>query len=237
MTYAVPGPPTKQRPAPVKVAVVLLWAVAAMSLLSIALTFVPTPELDQAMEEFARENPQFATDDSLTLASSLISALVIGVIGIAFAILAVFVNKGSQPARVITWVLGGIMVLCQGCGLIFAAATPALMEGLAGSGDADTEAVAEQARIITENTPAWLTAASTAIGVLSVIALILVIILLAVPSANEYFRKQDDVWVPPTGQGGGGFPQYPPPAVPQDPGSPPPPPAAPPSTPPPPAQQ
>jgi hypothetical protein len=231
MTYAIPGPPAKQRPAPVRIAVLLLWAVVILNVVSVGLGFVPTPELDRAMDDFNRANPELATDDSLTTISAVIGAVVLGIVTIALAILAVFVGRGSQPARITTWVLSGILVLCQGCGLIATAAAPALVNSMAGSGNADSEVLAEQTRIITENTPAWLTAATTVIGVLSVIALIAVIILLAVPAANEFFRKQDEIWVPPTTPGTpGGFPQYPPPAMP--PGPPPSQPPAPPTQPP-----
>jgi hypothetical protein len=211
-------------------AVLLLWFVVALNVVNIGLSFVPTPELDRAMDDFNREHPELATDDSLTVISSIIGAVVLGVITIALAVLAMFVGRGSQPARITTWVLSGVLVLCQGCGLIATAAAPALVNSMAGSGNADSEVLAEQTRIITENTPAWLTAAATVIAVLSVIALIAVIILLAVPAANEYFRKEEEVWVPPTAPGGagGGFPQYPPPAMPPPPGAPPAPPGQPP---------
>lgn len=232
MSYTIPGPPPKQRPTVVRIAVYLLWAVVAINIINIILGLLPNPELDQALEEFNRENalPEGAeaANNIAVIAGTAFSAL----FTIALAVLAVFVGRGSQPARITTWALGGFLVLCQGCGLIVYASLPSLTSGAAGNEDA--ERAQRQAEIIAENTPAWLATTTTVLSVLSLIALILVIILLAVPAANDFFRKQEEVWTPPTG--GGGFPQYPPPSGSQDPGAPPTPPA-PPAPPTPPTQQ
>jgi hypothetical protein len=233
MSYAVPVQPGRSRPTVVTVAVYLMWAALVLNLINVGLTFVPTPELDRALDEFNRDHPELSSGGSVEAIGTYIGVGLTLLVAAGFGVLTVFVGRGNQPARVTTWVLAGIFVLCQGCGLISSAALPALLNGMAGSGNADTEAVAEQTRILTENTPAWLTATTTATAVLILLALIAVIILLAVPSANEFFRKQEQVWVPPTGPGGG-FPQYPlatpqypagpqfPPTPPQYPATPPP---------------
>jgi MFS family permease len=217
MSYAVPVQPGRSRPTVVSVAVMLLWAVAALRVISIALGFVPTPELDRLMEQFNGDNA-VATGGVLGQVVSVVVGLILAA---AFAVLAIFVGKGNQPARITTWVLGGIVALCMGCGLIGSVAAPSLLNSLTSTGDAQADQAVEQAQAILDATPAWLTAALNAVGVLSVLALLGAIIVLAVPSANEFFRKEEQVWVPPTGPGGG-FPQYPP-ATPQYPSAYPPP--------------
>jgi hypothetical protein len=64
---------------------------------------------------------------------------------------------------------------------------------------------------IREALPGWLTPASTVVSVVAVVALIAVIILLALPASNDFFRKEQDVWVPPTWPSEGGYPPPPPP--------------------------
>jgi hypothetical protein len=236
MSYAVPTPPPKARPGVVQAAVWLMWAVVVLSLLSVVVSFVPLPELDRALDEFYAEHPELRNDAVMAIGE--IGGLSLTVImAAAFAVLAIFVAKGSQPARITTWVVGGIVALCQLCGLISSLATPALLNSVPSSGDPDADLAVEQARIIQENTPTWYTVASTGFLVLTLLAILVAIILLATPRANDYFRKEEEVWVPPTGPGGG-YPQFPPPAVPQNPGAPPaqppaPPPAAQPPAPPP----
>jgi hypothetical protein len=210
MTYAIPGPPAKTRPTVVRVAVFLLWSIVALQVIGIALGFVPTPELDRALDEFYEQNPPPAGTDTATAFGSAVGIAIAVVVAVVFAVLAIFVGKGSQPARITTWVFGGIVALCQGCLVTVGLAAPALLSSMTGSGDPNAERAAEEAQVVLDNTPVWLTVATTAIGVLSVLALIVAIILLAVPAANEYFRKTEEIWVPPTTGAGGGFPQYPP---------------------------
>jgi hypothetical protein len=66
-----------------------------------------------------------------------------------------------------------------------------------------------------------MTTVSTVTNVLVLICLLLVIILLALPASNDFFRKEQEVWVPPTYPpvgGGYGYPPAPPspPAPPTD---------------------
>lgn len=236
MSYAVPTPPTKSRPGVVTAAVYLMWSVVALNIVGLLLRLVPTPELDRALDDFYERNPELDSQ-AATVIGNIGSAAFTIVIAAVFAVLAVFVGRGKQPARIVTWVIGGVLALCQGCGLIGSLAAPALLENVASGGDPNTELAVEEARLILENTPAWLNVTSTALSVLALLAVLAVVILLALPRANDFFRKEEEVWVPPTGSGGGGFPQFPPPAIPQNPGTPPAPPAPPTQPPTPPAQQ
>jgi hypothetical protein len=222
MSYAVPTPPPKVRPAAVRVAVWLMWSVVALNVISIALSFVPMPEVERALDEFYAQHPELRNDAAMAV-GEFVSLSVTVLLAIAFAVLAIFVARGSQPARITTWVVGGIVALCQACGLASSLATPALLESISSAGDTGTELAVEEAQLITRATPVWYTVASSTILVLSLVAIIVVIILLAVPQSNEYFRKEEEVWVPPTGSGGG-YPQYPPPATPKNPDAPPTPP-------------
>lgn len=226
MTYAIPGQPAKQPPTPVRVAVALLWAVVALRLVAIGLSFVPTPELDQALEDLYGGNPPpgAAAGTALGVGFSIVVGIVLSG---AFAVLAVFLSKGSQAARITTWVFGGIVTLCMTCGVIASLLAPSLLSSMTNATDPEAQRAAEEAQLILDKTPTWLTVTSTAIEVLVVLALLVALILLAVPSANAFFRKEEEVWVPPTTPGAGGYPPYPPPPSSQQPPSPPAPPAGP----------
>jgi hypothetical protein len=219
MSYAVPTPPTKTRPGVVQAAVWLMWAVVALSLLSVVLSFIPLSELEQALDEFYAEHPELQNDAATAIGEIGGLSLTV-IIAAAFAVLAIFVAKGSQPARITTWVVGGIVTLCQACGLISSLAAPALLNSVPTGGDPNAELALEQARIVAENTPTWYTVLGNGVLLLTVLATLIAIILLATPKANDYFRKEEEIWIPPTGSGGG-YPPVPPPAFPPNPSAPP----------------
>jgi hypothetical protein len=138
-------------------------------------------------------------------------------IAVALVVLGRFVGKGKQPARIITWVLAGLGVLCLGCGVAAGAISSSLGSSLGSTPDSEalTQAMADVV-------PEWQNTVGTVLQILSLIILVVVIVLLALPAANDFFRKEQEVWVPPTawpGDPSGGVPPYQPPG----PGTPPPP--------------
>lgn len=208
----------KPRPNVVTYAVWVMWAVVGLHVLQVLLSFVPTPELDRKLDEFYQAHPELGQGET---AAALLNIGVEVAIIAAFAALAIFVGRGSQPARIVTWVLSGIFVLCLGCGLAFSfasmneaspTATPAPTATSGGS--SNTELVRELSRIYQEYTPGWYTPLANTLTVVNTLAMVAVIILLALPAANEYFRREAPAWVPPTARGGTGLPPTPPPSVP-----------------------
>jgi hypothetical protein len=229
MSYTVTQPPpAKPRPAVVSVAVILLWATLAALLVTTALGFLPNEELTRALDQYYEDHPDVATDATGGSVTTIVLAGFTIAIVIAFAVLAVFVGRGSQPARVVTWVLSGLGVLCYSCVLLGQAAAPALLRST--GGDENVEATRELLELVREHTPDWQYYLDLLLSLFVLVALTAVIILLAVPAANDYFRKEQEIWIPPTDPGGG-YPQFPPPAIPQNPSAPSVPPAAPPTPP------
>jgi hypothetical protein len=228
MSYAVPpSPPVKVRPAAVNTATILLWLVVATQIIGVVLSLLPNEELDRAIEDFNRDHPNFTEENQAVFAiGGIISVVFAAVFAIGLGVLAIFLRRGSQPARIVTWVLGGLLAFCQVCGLAGTAISPSLSSNTQDGASSDLE---EFGKLVQEHTPAWLTAASLALSAIALLALIAAIILLSLPASNDFFRKEQEVWVPPTDfTGGGGYPPPPPPAIPQNPMSPPPPPPAPP---------
>jgi hypothetical protein len=216
MSYTVAEPtPAKPRPTVVKVAVLLMWATVAMQLITLVVSLLPNEQLSAALDRFYEDHPELSGGGGGG-AGAATTTITVGIellIIAGFAVLAIFVNRGAQPARIVTWVLGGLAVLCLGCGSLANAIVPSLLS-------ADTSgqgaAAAELLDIIRENTPDWSYYLTSALNVLVVLALLAVIILLALPAANDFFRKEVELWVPPTAPAGG-YPQMPPPAIPQNP--------------------
>ncbi|GID95180.1 DUF3824 domain-containing protein [Amorphoplanes digitatis] len=128
------------------------------------------------------------------IVAATVGAVVINILFAgALAILAIYNNRGKQPARITTWVVGGIFLCCNGFGLLGTALSG--VSGLDSGGTGGPSAKEIQARLSSE-LPGWLEPVSTLLTVLVVLALLAAVILLALPAANEYFRKPQVAWDP-----------------------------------------
>jgi hypothetical protein len=114
-------------------------------------------------------------------------------------------------ARIITWVVLGISLCCNGLGLLGAAAGGMLSAPESSSG-IDQQ---ELQRRIEDAVPGWYNPVTYSLLGLSILASLAGVILLALPAANAYFRKVEQIWEPPLP---GAF--YPGPGAPAEPGAP-----------------
>jgi|GEM_PF-1258923 len=123
-----------------------------------------------------------------TLAFSLIASLVLTVLVTAgLVVLGVFDLKGSRVARIITWVVAGLAVVCCGGGTFAGRFTG----GLASPGSANTNGVdmVAAAREVQAVYPTWVNTVGNIATVLALVALLAVIVLLALPAANAYVNR------------------------------------------------
>ena len=88
--------------------------------------------------------PRFSTTIAIIL-----TGVVYVLIAVGFVVLGVLVGKGKQPARVVTWVIAGLGVLCLGCGVVGSAISDSL-SGM--GGDAESQELIDR---ITAATPGW----------------------------------------------------------------------------------
>ncbi|WP_250000671.1 hypothetical protein [Actinoplanes sp. M2I2] len=207
-----PGHPAagaRPRPTIVTIAVYLLYAVAAIQVINGLLTFSISGRLTEAARDAYAGT---ATEG----AESFVSVVFIGgavvnlLIGVGFAVLGFFDSRGKNPARIVTWVIGGISLCCFGVSL----GSTALV-GSVGAGDttAGGPSQAEVQRQIDAALPSWYTPTTTTLSVLALLAILGTVILLALPASNEFFRKPSAAaWDPsmpyPGGPGyGGGYGQ------------------------------
>lgn len=189
-----PAPPRPVRPLVVTIAMWALFALAGIQILS-AIISVTTlgPTVDAA-----REAVEGTSDGDMIITTVQISSyvgLAFGVLFAAgFAVLGVFVGRGAQPARIISWVALGLMLCCNGFGLLGAAAGGVLSGAGGDTGDVDQE---ELARSIEEAIPGWITPVNYVLLFVGILASAAGIILLALPVANEFFRRREAVFEPP----------------------------------------
>ncbi|MER5700627.1 hypothetical protein ABT023_01520 [Micromonospora sp. NPDC002296] len=217
-------PPARTRPAVVTVSSYLLILVAVIQVIQLILTLTTIGTTRDVLHDAYSGTDANGADTlaDFTVAVGIGGAILVLLIGIGLVVLAMLNNRGRNGARITTWVVGGIMVCCTGSSLI-----SGLAGGFAGTGQTSGDAPSpeEIQRRLEQELPSWLTPVSTLLAVVALLALLTALILLALPAANEFFRKPQQGWEPPIP--GAAYPAYPQnpgypqaPAYPQTPGYP-----------------
>ncbi|MGW0435194.1 hypothetical protein ACWDV4_21975 [Micromonospora sp. NPDC003197] len=227
-----PATPTaRRRPGVVTVSSYLLFLVAGLQVLGLIMSFSVLGTITEVYDEAYAGTEMADMGNTIAIAGVVGGGIVNLLAAIGLVLLAIFNNMGKNGSRIATWVVGGIFACCAGFGLLGTAASNALTSDMT-SGSTTEPDPAELQRMLDEALPGWYNPGTIAINLITLIALLVALILLALPAANEFFRKpQVPGWEPPLP--GGTYPGYPqsypqyPPASPPGPGNPPYPPAPP----------
>ncbi|MFF5231118.1 hypothetical protein [Dactylosporangium sp. NPDC000521] len=214
MAFAVPASGEQRaRPSTVNLAVYLLYAAAGIELINTILSLVYAGALADGMEKANAGIPnQNAGIGAGT--SSAVSAIFGILIIVVLVLLAVFIGKGKQIARILTWVFGGIVACCSLGGFAFTLAGETLWEQ-ARKQEPNRPTWDRYNELLYSEVPGWFQPVTTVLGILLILAILAVIVLLALPASHPYFRKVEPQWEPPVPGAGGdpGYPGgYPPPA-------------------------
>ncbi|MQM27055.1 hypothetical protein [Glycomyces albidus] len=196
MSQTPPQPAGKVRPGSVSLAVWLQILLAVFLLAQTVVSFVYGADAGAAAED-ALEAQGVAVSDlpQGTTFEPGVGALAFNVVlAVGLLLLAAFNGAGKRPARIITWIVQPIILLCTLAGLASTLfMTQFLTYAFENSGDPTLEALDVEAIVdaVTGAYPAWTAVLSWGALVLGVLGSLLVIILLAVPSANAFFRKEE----------------------------------------------
>lgn len=197
--------PARQRPSVVTISSYLLFLFLACQVISLIITLATIGKTRDAIRDAyagsSVQNPDQVAD--VFFAIGIGSGILLLLLAIALGVLALFNNQGRNGSRITTWIVGGIMICCTGGGLISGAAGSFTSGGDTAGGPSGEEVQ----RRIEEAVPSWVTPVSLLLGVVSLLALLAALILLALPKANEFFRKPAVGWEPPTP--GASYPGYP----------------------------
>jgi hypothetical protein len=117
----------------------------------------------------------------VSVAVGLVIALVVAVL---LAALAVGILRGSAGVRVATWVVCGVGALCGGCGLAI------LVGQRLAPLDVNTADAAVTLRALSDAYPGWWLPLNGALLAAQAFGYLLVAVLLAVPAANQFFRRR-----------------------------------------------
>lgn len=217
-----PGAPP--RPGTVTISSYLLYLYAALGVIGAIIGLSVMGTITDVYRE-AYEGTSAEGTEAFVTGTTIVVGVISVLFAAAFVVLAIFNNRGKNPSRIVTWVLGGISLCCSGTSLASSALTGSMNFD---TGQNDVPDASEIQRRLEDALPGWYTPVSITLAVISLLALLAALILLALPPSNEFFRKPAPAWEPPLP--GAAYPAYPPvqqgtaapaPGVPPAPGAPP----------------
>jgi hypothetical protein len=201
VSYTVPpaaANPPRPRPATVTAASYLLYLLAALQLLNMAVSLITMGTvMDVTNDAYQGTGPEGLGNIAGTI--GVIAAVVSGLIFAAgYVTLGILNGKGKNAARIVTWVITGIGVCCYGVGMT----GRSLVGGFGGGGGqpGGGPSAAELQERMMEALPSWHQPYTFTVALISLLAAVAVIVLLALPPSNEFFRKpQPYGWQQPPG--------------------------------------
>ncbi|QLQ38700.1 hypothetical protein [Micromonospora robiginosa] len=199
-----PGTPPRARPSVVTLSSWLLILVAVIQVLNLIVTLSVIGTIRDVLKDaYAGTSAESAGDIAyaFTIGSSVLTLL----LAIGLVVLALLNNRGRNVSRIITWVVGGLLLCCTGGGLLNGVSGG--MMGGGGNANGDLPSTQEIQRRMEDALPSWYGPVSLLLGIVALLALLGALILLALPKANEFFRKPKAGWEPPVP--GGAYPAYP----------------------------
>lgn len=199
------APAAKARPSSVTISSYLLFLVAAIQVIGFIVALSVLGTIRTVYEEaFAGTNMAGSAGTVGTV--SIIGAAVVGLlIAVGLVVLGTLNNRGKNASRIVTWVLGGLFLCCSGAGLAISGAGSTMNMGSTGGANVPDQAAIQ--RMLEARLPGWYTPVTITLSVISLIALLVALILLALPASNEFFRKRPAAWEPP--MPGSTYPGYP----------------------------
>ncbi|MDG4786232.1 hypothetical protein O7626_09880 [Micromonospora sp. WMMD1102] len=186
---------SKRCPASVTISSHLLQLVAALQVISVGMVLPATGAVLRYYKEVFPNPYSYDSVEQLrifyseTFLYTMISTSVAAMIAtVGLAIVAAFIRRGKPAARVVTLVLGGLYSCCYaGLSFVFGAGN-AIRMGAPDDWDWPDERNAELRQMLEDRFPSWYDPTSTALLVLTLIALLVALILLTLPASNAFFH-------------------------------------------------
>lgn len=190
--------PARQRPSTVTISSYLLFLFLACQVISLIVTLSTIGKTRDVLRDAYSGSTAEGADQvaNFVFAFALGAGILVLLLAVVLAVLAIFNNRGSNGSRITTWIVGGIMVCCTGGTVLNGVGGGSFTTG--GNGSGDMPSSQEVQRRLEEALPSWITPVSITLGVISLLALLAALILLALPKSNEFFRKPAAAWEPPT---------------------------------------
>ncbi|GAA2320061.1 hypothetical protein GCM10009853_092710 [Glycomyces scopariae] len=193
MSQTPPQPTGRNRPGAVSAAVWIQILLALFLVAQAVVGFLYGADAQDAAEA-ELEAQGFSTSDlpdGFTFEGGGVNAIVMIAFAVLLVVFALLNAAGNRVGRILTWIVQPLVLICSGVlafGIIAGAAS--LDAGLEASG---TEGIDAQALMDAAYGayPSWTPVVDYGVVALGVLGSLLVVILLALPAANAYFRKEE----------------------------------------------
>ena len=191
----------RTRPGSVTAAVWTQFLTAAMLIFTAISMFAVQSAISDAVWDEIQNDPELEgsgltesnISDVITFGFVLV-AVVFVIFAACYVVLGLLNNKGKRPARILSWILSGIGLLCCGPYALLSQISSTMSMN---TGDAYQDEVAQS---LQDATPGWVTAISWVNALVLLLGSLLIIILLALPASNAFFRKEEQPMGPYSGQ-------------------------------------
>jgi phosphoglycerol transferase MdoB-like AlkP superfamily enzyme len=189
----VPGPPPGRpgRPVSVTLASALMILIGLLGLIMAITSLAAMNTLVNRFRERAADTDASPTDVDNLVGVVRVVTIVIAISVLLLAVLLILLAfgnlRGSNTARVLTWIVCVLGVLCGCCG-VFGAFTSSRMTTF-GTTDTDSATAEQLGRALSDSYPGWWSGVNGSLSILQVLGYIAVAVLLALPAANAYFRR------------------------------------------------
>lgn len=206
------------RPMIVAIAAVIMGLMALLHLLGTVVSFAAMNSAAETFRELAgREDLRTEDIDTgvAALRTGLVGSAILQILmALLLAGLAWGVIRGSQPARVTTWIVCGLGVLCACCTGFTSIAT------FSSGSTASTDPNQVVGGVMIQSVPAWASGILGGSSALNLLGYIATAVLLALPAANAFFKGGNNPgWQPPSYSHPPSSPYPPPPPPPPPPPS------------------
>jgi hypothetical protein len=164
----------------------LLYFAAAGQAVTAVVTLSQLGSMKGAYEKaFAGSSMKGAPD--MLVAITAATAVGIGLLlAVGYVVLGLLDGRGKNPARIVTWAVGGVSICCSGANLV---ADAIGLNSLGGNSGTNAPGARQIQQALDGALPDWYQPVLNVIGVADIAALVTAVVLLALPGANDFFRK------------------------------------------------
>ncbi|HTF12517.1 MAG TPA: hypothetical protein VK659_30540, partial [Asanoa sp.] len=166
----------------------------AVQLISLVLILATLSSLRQGISDAYAGTTEADAVDTAAVAVTVGLGVVALIIAIGLVVLGFLNLRGKNAARIVTWVVGGLFVLCCGTSSLLGAAGSAM--NIDSGGDAPD--AADMQSKIDAAMPGWYGPVTTTLLVIPILLVLGTLILLALPASNQWFKPKAATWEPPT---------------------------------------
>lgn len=198
----VPGPvASPRRPAVVTLAAAVMVVMGIVGLVNALAGLATMQGIVERFRIAAQRTGASPSDidaiSAFAWATVIVAALVGVVLAVLLIVLAVGNLRGSNGARIATWIVCGLGLICGCCGLVVAIGQSAVPVSAA-AGDRVTQ---DLLRALTAEYPSWWVWLNAGLSAAQALGYLVVALLLALPAASAFFRRtpmQRQQPIPPT---------------------------------------